>query len=321
MKYGKRVTELSYKVTKKVYVSWGEFLSLVYHDIFEYPLMGKELVRWRTASVVGRVVVEKTGSFYHLPGRSHIILRRLAQENYSREKIARATQAAQIISKISTVQFVGITGSLAMNNAGKESDIDLFFITSVETLWITRLLVYAFLRLNGLATRKSGQKKEVNDLFCLNLWLDQNNLSIPPNMRNFYTAHEVLQVVPLVNKNRTFEKFLVSNSWASKYWPNVVQVTELRSYKVTKKLKATSSVTQLLRNLITLLCKFIEPLAYRLQRWYMSRRRTRELIEPGRAFFHPVDWGGFVMREFEQKTRKYSNSMSFRQPTHKRWVL
>ncbi|MBI2405910.1 nucleotidyltransferase domain-containing protein [Candidatus Microgenomates bacterium] len=279
------------RTTKRVHVPTHWFLSLAYHDVFGYPLTRKELVRWATPRQEGAFPAEKTGGYYHMTGRAYLVLLRKEREAASFSKRAIAQHGVHVFSRIPTVRFVGITGSLAMGNADKESDIDLFIITSRGTLWVTRLLVRVVSLLSGIRLRRIGES-EHKDTLCLNMWTDEANLSIPQDIHNIYTAHEVLQVVPLINKNQTFEKFLAANFWVEKYWVNTARF-----------MNSKKNLKSYFLNLILKFLVVLEPLAYRLQLWHMKSRRTRELIEPGRAFFHPIDWGGIVLGEFERRTR------------------
>jgi len=230
--------------------------SILYHDIFDYKLTKEELVKWQYKDSLETTKGKKNKS-------------RLQREKYSKEKFKIAKKTAKLISKIPTVKFVGITGALAMNNAGENSDIDLMIITKGNYLWTTRLLCL-FLLFNKI--RRFGDKNEKNRL-CLNMWLDQNDLVWNKKDRNVYTAHEIAQVVTLVNKDRTYEKFLYLNRWILDYWPNAVKISLLKIKNVYKK------------------TNIFEKMAFKLQYLYMQPKITREVVTPTRAIFHPNDWG------------------------------
>lgn len=277
------------------YLDSRKFLSLLYHDLFEYPLTWEELKRWEVKnSLEGDFPVEKTGKFYHLPGRAELVTKRLARQKASRNKKQLAQRAVERILKIPTVLLVGITGALAMENAREEDDIDLLVVTQKGTLWTTRFAVIQAIELFGPARRKPNDSK-VEDKLCLNLWLDEDNLAIPAEKRNIYTGHEVLQVVPLASKKGTYSRFIQANNWAREFWPRAVS----------KKLK-TSLPSQSPNSLFGV----FEPLARNFQLWYMRKRRTREMVEPGRAFFHPVDWQKPVLEAFELRLARYMPQVS-----------
>lgn len=110
-----------------------------------------------------------------------------------------------------TVRFVGITGKSAMSGLQKNDDLDLFLITRKGTLWTTRFFGVLLAKIFGIHT-KTG--------VCLNLFFDESNVCIPQQKQNSYIAHEILQMKPIVNKEKIYQKFLTKNSWIYQYFPN-----------------------------------------------------------------------------------------------------
>ncbi len=266
--------------------------SLLYHNIWNYPLTKAELHKWSPGRKAmdsmnfsdhlpgGRVGLVKSEKFYALNKKS--ITSRLQNEKHSAPKLATAKKAANFLKFIPTIEFVGVTGSLAMKNAGKGSDIDLMIITKAGTLWTTRLITFFYLNILGFKLRRAGEREVANAL-CLNIWLDTSALTVPSVARNIYTAHELAQILPLVNKNNTFEHLIVDNSWIISFWPNAVELKNI------KKHENSTTYPQIV---------FwpLEELAYRLQLRHMSRKRTREVVDRHKAFFHPKDWSREVER-------------------------
>lgn len=246
---------------------------IIYHDKFDYPLKENELVKWKSGKTIGASKeIDKKGEFYFLKGRKKIILRRNSNEKFSQNKLLRAKKVALFLSKIPSIRMIGLTGSLAMMNAGKLSDIDFMIITKKNTLWVTRALTLLTLRMFKIPTRRFNDKNE-KDKICLNLWLDKSDLNWKE--RNIYTAHEIAQVIPLVDRDKTYEKFVKTNSWVKIYWPNAIRKTDLVNKKG-------------LEFLVPLLTIF-EPIAYFLQYLYMRKKITNEKISKSRAIFHPID--------------------------------
>lgn len=252
----------------------SEITSQKYHDIFDYKLTNEEAFKWQykqsLPSVEGKNYKETTSG---VKNKS-----RLRREKYSQKKLIIARKAANLIAKIPTVKFVGITGALAMNNAGRNSDIDLMIITKNGCLWTTRLISYLLTWLFGFKTRRPKNRLEKNRL-CLNMWLDESDLVWDKKDRNIYTAHEVAQVVSLVNIDTTYEKFLYLNRWILNFWPNAIRI---------RNLKIKNSTEQV---------NFIEYIAFKLQYFYMKNKITREVVTPTRAIFHPNDWGKIAMEK------------------------
>lgn len=295
--------------SKTVFVPEKKFLSIVYHDIFNYPLTERELKIWQVrGKEEDSWAVEKTGSFYHLPGRSETVLLRQRRNRISKVKLEKAKQAANILSKIPTVLFVGLTGSLSMKNAERESDIDLLIIAKEKTLWATRILVHLILAFYGVPRRKY-ESESSKDKLCLNMWMDERHLVIPKKERNIYTAHEVLQVIPLKNKDMAYERFLFANSWVGGYWK--------RNLKDNK-----YGVQNTLYIIFITPLRLLEPLAYRFQFARMRSRQTREAISSTRAFFHPVDWSFLATHEFESKRKQLlKDSSQIQFPLDKQTVV
>lgn len=253
--------------------------SIIYHDIFEYPLSEDDVVRWVAgpkAILKKKIEIGIKNGYVYKNGRHEGVLKRKHRINISEEKTKIGEGASNIISQIPTVKFVGITGALAMKNAVPDSDIDLLIITTENTLWITRILVNLALLLNNYGVRRSGDKNQ-KDKLCLNMWMDASDLVF--KTRNIFTAHEIAQIVPLVNKENTYEILLQKNKWILDYWPNSVVIKNDFKNSTQKE----SSVLSL-----------FEGIAYKAQYEYMKRKITRETITKTRAFFHPYDWSNHV---------------------------
>ena len=260
-------------------LSKAELASIAYHDIFDFPLTFSELIRWTLGKYDNNVSsgnLKFLNGFYFLNGREGIIFKRALRKRVSERKIKIAQKAANVLRRLPFVKMVAVTGSLAMQNASDTSDIDLMVVARTGLLWTTRLFSYVLLKLTNIPTRKFGDKDE-KDKLCLNIWLDEGALGW--KNKNVYTAHEIAQIVPLVNKNKTYEKFLFQNRWILNFWPNAVKIKKIDNLA---KLDHEGA-------------GLIEKIAFWAQRKYMSPKITRETITPKRALFHPQDWGKVVL--------------------------
>jgi predicted nucleotidyltransferase len=264
------------EVRGEIELDAADITSLIYHDIFDYPLTMGEITKWKAGRRyrTGEPEVRFNQGFYHLAGKEGIILKRLLRERISARKMEIARKAGQILKFIPTLKMVGVTGALAMGNAGEESDVDLLLVTRKRTLWTTRLATMILLSLFGIKRRKYGEKEE-KDKLCLNLWLDEDSLAWSKKDRNIYTAHEICQIQPLFDKEKTFARFLAANGWVKAFWPNAVKI-----FKVQRKVSAPNGLFLLL-----------EPICRAFQFWYMRGKVTREVVGKGKALFHPNDWG------------------------------
>ena len=286
---------------KKVGLEDGERASVLYHSIFDYPLSKEDLIRWKAGKKVSLKKVPEI-VFYNgyyflkgsLKGKKNLLLQRKQMEEIAGGKMSLAKKAANFLSLIPSIRMVAITGSLAMKNASEDSDIDLMVIAEKRLLWTTRALSWFLLKITGFKLRKPNLKEE-KDMLCLNIWMDESDLVW--RERNIFTAHEIAQVIPLINRNETYEKFLSQNAWIKEFWPNAV-MRKGGNGKYSRPI-LISSLRSLFGFLFFILFFFFEPLACFLQKLYMKKKVTREVITPTRAVFHPKDWSGNVLSKME----------------------
>ena len=258
----------------------GEKFSVYYHDIFDYPLSFADLIKWNAITKPAEsleISVRGMNGYYFLRGRERLVYKRIFRNRISAKKLEIAKKASKILSLVPSIKMIAVTGSLAMGNSKDESDIDLLIIAKKGTLWTSRVLAYLLMALFRLQTRRFSDKNQ-KDKLCLNMWMDESDTTWKPNDRNFYTAHELAQIVPLFNKDEAYEKFLFKNKWLLKYWPNAVRIDNL-IFKIDRSPAAS----------------LIEKLAYKLQYLHMKKKITREFVSPTRAFFHPEDWGKYII--------------------------
>ncbi|MCD6225724.1 hypothetical protein J7J95_01425, partial [bacterium] len=178
--------------------------TLVYADIFSFPLTKKEWWRRQIAPSLPFVLWEKEitrlleegkvkekGGYFFLPGKEKNVLRRRQEEKIFKKKQKLIKKAVFLLKKIPLVWLVGLTGRLAHGVAREDDDIDLLVITAPFSLWIARLWIYGLFflwgRRWGLKIRRPFQKKAPNAL-CFNLFLDRKRLSLPA--QNVFFAYE-----------------------------------------------------------------------------------------------------------------------------------
>lgn len=281
---------MSEKITSSF--SFQERFTVFYHSLFDFPLKKEELKKWLFGKGVNfksnRIPkVDFKDGFYFLKGKESQIKKRREREKISNFKMQIAIKAAKILSFLPTIKMVGITGSLAMKNTDLNSDIDLMIITKSGFLWITRLLAILILKLAGFKIRKYGDK-DARDKLCLNMWLDESDL-VWQN-KNLFSAHEIAQVIPLINRDNVYEKFLSYNRWILDFWPNSVSISA--RFK-NEGISFTDNV---------LFCVFglFEILAYIFQRLYMRGKITREVVSYRRAIFHPVNLDLLIFKKLKE---------------------
>lgn len=276
--------------------------TLAYADVFCYPLTEQQLWRYllgrpakltefRTClkQLLARKKILKTQEFITLRGGAKYIEKRKIRQRESRQKYRYAQRAVRLLRLIPSVWCVGISGALAMGNAPKTDDIDLLIITAPKALWVTRLLSTVILDLFGL--RRRVGEREVANKICLNMYLDSKNLRLTQGERDLYSAHEIIQMKPLLNRFSTHEQFLLANIWVKKYLPQALVWPDRDKLQI--KLPFWVAIIQT-----------GEWTSKQIQLIYMRRRRTQEVIGKYMLRFHPQDAREWVMSAYQERLKR-----------------
>jgi len=282
--------------------------TLLYSDIFDYPLYKEEVWKFLISSVkqdkkevfhdlnTKNTFFESNKSFFFIKGRKSIVNERRQREKYSLAKIVFAEKIIRRLSIIPTVYFIGISGALAMRNSGEDDDIDLFVITAKNSVWTTRSLMILFLIFSGIYRRKKD--KSVSNKICLNMLIDENALSFSKQRNDLYTAHEISQIMPIFDRNKTYEKFIKSNIWIQKFLPNI--------FEKKSSIFSMSRISFTQRSINHFLgAPIIEFITRNIQLWYMKKNITKETITNNFLAFHPFDYRESVLDSYKKKTAKY----------------
>ncbi|HKR04400.1 MAG TPA: nucleotidyltransferase domain-containing protein [Bacteroidia bacterium] len=201
---------------------YGILNTLLYFDIFKYPLTKEEIEKYchsKTYSsneinegldvLVSKKFIKYSSGFYFVNDDYSIVERRINGNLLAEKFNSIAKKYSRIISKFPFVRAVFISGSLSKGYMDKESDIDYFIITAPGRLWLSRTLLVLFKKIFLLNSHK---------YFCVNYFIDENNLEIPD--KNIFTAMELVTLVPMINDG-LFKKFLGANTWTGNFFPNV----------------------------------------------------------------------------------------------------
>lgn len=284
--------------------------TLIYADIFDFPLTVFEIHKWLIGEKITLRQVEKTleelrvkrkalrvKGYYFLIKRQNLVSKRKRNKKYVQKYLNRAKIIANILRLIPWIKLVGISGGLAIENVSKKDDIDLFLITEKNRLWLSRLL--SILLLNIFRRKVSDNKKEVSGKICLNLLLDTNHLI--QESKEIYTAHEVLQMRVCWERDGVYHKFLSENDWVFKYLPNWIgnQNNESRIKNYDKKQKNHDS-RFIIHNSIT---DLLEKMAKKFQLKIMTKPIGMEKINDGALYFHPKDYRSQVISKYNKKVK------------------
>jgi len=294
--------------------------TLIYADLFDYPLTREEIVTWLidyringparrryASSVAGGLTdyridkellelkkqkkIGNIGAYYYLVGRPEIVKIRQKREDWSREKIKLAENIAEIMRRIPFVKMIAISGGLASLNSEKNDDIDFFVIVSKNRLFTARALIVLILKAMG----KYRSQDRITNMICPNMFLSEDSLKIEPE--DLYLAHEILLAKPLINKDKTYEKFIQANKWVKKYLPNRFQ-----EFGFKEKIEPISEAPVFI---ISGILDFKETFLRWFQLWYMNPKRTTETISSKILKFHPQDVRIKVLERFKLKSKRF----------------
>ncbi len=279
--------------------------TLIYSDLFDCPLTEKELYTYlesaqalsltQVRTIVRRMqkYIAHRQSFFALKGREPLISLRQKREQISQTKISLARHVVRYLAWIPSLQFIGISGSVAVGNAEVNDDIDIFVISASNTLYTTRFFIALMLQLLG--KRRHRTEVQVKNKLCVNLFIDEDAMRLPQSQHNLYFAREIAQVYPLFARGDTYARFKQSNSWVKQFLPNAFNLP--RHPVIVSKHK-----------LLTELLQRLEPCLRYLQLRYMHAHQTREIVTSSYLGLHPQNTDIRVLLEYQKKLNHYSIS-------------
>jgi len=298
--------------------------TLAYADIFDFPLKKDEIWRFliinqkpktsakgrsssgrknqkhtsKTQKLIRQGKLGKRSGFYFLKGREKIVKLREKREEWSKEKLKIAKRVVSVLKIIPTVKMVAVTGALAMKNSEKEDDIDFLIVGQKEKLWITRFLTTILVEI--FARRRRPGDKNITNKICLNMFLDEEHFAVLRNKRDLFSAHEVVQLKSLWDKDKTYQKFLAANQWVKIFLPNTIIKTKNKKQKTKNTYKKAN---KFILNLLSVICYLlsVENVLKHFQLWYMRNRRTTETISAGIICFHPQDARVWILKEYQKR--------------------
>lgn len=196
--------------------------TLIYYDIFNYPLKAKEVFRFLGMNSVSEKDVEITlnalsdqgyiyrfKEFYSLQPKEANIVRRLNGNTQAQQSLPTAKKIALLIAKFPFTRAVMASGSLSKDYMDENSDFDFFIVTAENRLWICRML---------LAMYKRVFLNNSHKFFCANYFVDTKHMEIEE--KNLFTATELASVIPLYGCEYYHQLQDINHKWLLNYFPN-----------------------------------------------------------------------------------------------------
>ncbi|HSN76746.1 MAG TPA: hypothetical protein VL334_16865 [Anaerolineae bacterium] len=204
--------------------------TLVYADLFDYPLTPNEVVRYLGVSAEPATILEQLdqsaargmlvrhNGYVALPGRDGLFALRARREQVAASQWPVARRYAHWLALTPFVRMVAVTGTLAVNNVEAADDIDLFIVTRPGRLWLCRALVILLVRLAALA----------GDELCPNYFLSEQRLAFDD--RTLFAAREVTQMAPLYGPD-VYWRIRQLNAWVGDFLPQAGALPQPNHYR------------------------------------------------------------------------------------------
>lgn len=198
------------------------------------------------------------------------------------------------------IAAAAVTGSLAVNNAAKDDDIDVWIITRPNRLWLVRfwlLLAVRMLSLYKKIAKSVAQRLNfladdwsVDD-WCFNLWMDRLDLKVPLKQQSIYTAYEICQAdwLDFGLSLTVGQQVLETNDWIKGYLPQYYQqqLQALQAGRPTASVRDFNR-NKLIKSVFTFLVSKCNQLFFVPQAKYIQKKQgiPRENLSLNQAFFH-----------------------------------
>lgn len=171
--------------------------------------------------------IDQYRGYYFLKGRRELVEKRLENNKIAEIKLKRTKNIVRWLRFVPFVRMIAVTGTLAMKNSAKKSDLDLLVVLKHGHIFTGRTLVT--LVVHFLGRRRYGQK--ITDRICLNFFVTDQSLATDlekifagenrTNLEavNHFCASEHFFILPLFDLG-IFQKFQKENGWIERYFPN-----------------------------------------------------------------------------------------------------
>ncbi|MFN2468020.1 MAG: nucleotidyltransferase domain-containing protein [Gaiellaceae bacterium] len=193
--------------------------TIAYADVFDHALSAGDVHRYLVGAAAspGAVSAElrrlaherltEREGLYVRSGRSELFDTRRTRADGAARLWPQAVRYGRVLAQLPFVRMVAVTGSLARDNADPHGDIDYLVVTEAGQVWVVR-------GLTGLV-RRLARRRGIS--LCINYILSEEALSLPD--RDLFTAHELVQMVPLTG-HRLYGRLRLLNEWTAEFLPN-----------------------------------------------------------------------------------------------------
>lgn len=288
--------------------------TLLYYDIFRYPLNADEIHRFLGAQITDHVAINKSlfalrdcgaifqfGKFFSINSDSSLVERRRKGNEMAKNFLYIARKKANFISKFPFVRGVMASGSLSKGYMDDTSDIDFFIVTTPNRLWIARTLLVMYKRVFLLNSHK---------YFCVNYFVDETHLGIEE--KNLFTATELATILPLYGSQQYLDLH-EANVWLKNFFPNFKPLAT-----ADVPVASASWVKRAVENCINLFGDSFERFCHKITmaRWKKLYEKSYSATDFDIAFKsrtyasknHPSNFQRVIIEKYEEKLKAFGLS-------------
>lgn len=129
-------------------------------------------------------------------------------------------RAAKILACVPFIKLVGVNGSLATGHIKRRSDIDIVIVARAGRIWTVRFFTVILLKIIGqYPAGRPGPERSRKGKLCPNTFLTDRSFNLRPVKRanDRLVALSNLVLVPLVDRDNGYQKFINANRWMIRF--------------------------------------------------------------------------------------------------------
>jgi hypothetical protein len=213
--------------------------TLVYFDIFNYPLTETEIRKWlyvgkeneKTTYSLYQIKhalgnsrylndrIDFAKGYYFLKGRDELVTRRNKNHIIGIPRWKKLQKICLLLKVIPFVRMIAACNTMAINDIKPTSDIDVFIIVKSGRIWITRFMITTLVSLIG----QWRHKDSIVNKICLSFYTTDDNLNfnnLAKQPYDIYLTYWIALAVPLLDRGAYLD-FIRTNQWIKQYLPNM----------------------------------------------------------------------------------------------------
>ncbi|MFH1749597.1 MAG: hypothetical protein ABH837_01740 [bacterium] len=209
--------------------------TLVFFDIFDRPLTfeelhlylykakaSEEILQKELRELISKGKVGKLGDWYFLPGRLKFLQEYPARLQLTKKLINKVQKKLWYLKNVPFIKMIAIVNSVAFSTVQKDSDIDIFVITSKNRIYTVRFFLIRYLKLLGVYP-KTETKQDLAGKVCASYYVDSTHISLNDirlkNIDDVYLDYWLISLNPFYGQNY-YQELIKSNQDIVKKFPN-----------------------------------------------------------------------------------------------------